>query len=211
MVTINYGEFQPDPRIQQAIERGVDLAEAQGYDVSGLTFHQVPVKNGVPDGAGAQIMDEPRSIAFAVDKTHPNFADFLSQLTVHEINHLEREKYSRIETLEEVLVSEGLAQKAEQVAGFDPADVSLFSSGADRQTTIESVRGEWSRVVVGRAAEQERNYDYYFGRKSELPDGAGYALGLEMVQSYMDGTGATLQQAIQKPASEIADFWRNTL
>lgn len=211
MFNITHDEgIEPDERMHDAIARGVALAQKQGYDVQDITFIVKQPKNKPPLGATAQIMEEDRTIAVGVDPDNPNF-DLVAQLTVHEINHLEREKHSPIETLEEALVSEGLAQMAEQKAGFAPASISLFESPTDRKTTIDSAISDFQTVVIGRNADPAKDYDYYFKDQSELPDYAGYALGLEMVATYMEGTGTTIQEATTKPASEIANYWKNTL
>lgn len=211
MFNIQYDKgLVTDQRIYDAVKRGVILAQEQGYDVEGLFFHVKEASKELAYGAGATILEEGRSIAIAVDKDNPNF-NFLSQLTVHEINHLEREKYSPIETLEEVLVSEGLAQMAEETAGFDLVSISAFQSNDDRKTAIASMTADFNHNVFDGNNNQGKGYDHYFGDKSDLPNHAGYALGLEMVKTFMGATGATIQEATQKPAAHIANYWKQTL
>lgn len=198
-----------DLTIARAIQQGVVLAQQQGYDVEGLSFI---VKNPLKTyeyGASAAIIGD-RQIGVVLDKENPNY-DTLTQLVVHEINHTEREKHSRIETLEETLVSEGLAQKAEQVAGFASLPVSLFQSDEDRNIAINSVKCRFNSLVLGDNRDPVKNYGYYFQGEGELKKYTGYALGLEIVTTYMDTTGATIQEATQAPASEIVSYWKNDI
>jgi len=200
---------EPDERFNDAITRGVALARAQGYDVEGITFIIKKPMKRYPDGATAGIQEEDRTIGMAVDEVSPDF-DLLVPLTVHEINHLEREKHSLIGTLEEVLVSEGLAQMAERKTGLSKTTAAYFQSVTDRETTIGLLKGDFNRPLFGTDKDPERDFDhYFFGGKGGLPKRAGYALGLEIVKSFMDATGKTLQQATKMPASEIVDCWRN--
>lgn len=209
MLDIHYEEgLEPDERMQKTIADGALLASQQGSDIKGLSFYIRKPSKTLPMGAGAGILKGERNIGVAVDASNPNY-DVVSQLMVHEINHLEREKYSSIETLEEVLVSEGLAQAAEEEAGFALLEPSYFKSETDRTTSIKSMSADFGFVVVGERA--EKDYDNYFGVSRNLPDYAGYALGYEMVKLYMMNKGVDLSVATQTPAREIVSYWENSL
>lgn len=209
MLDIHYQEgLAPDERLQKAIARGVYLAEQQGSDIKGLSFYVRKPSKILPMGAGAGPIEGERNIGLAVDASNPNY-DVVSQLMVHEINHLKRERYSPIKTLEEVLVSEGLAQMAEEVAGFELLDVSFFQSSSDRAKIIKTMMSDFGCAVFGE--EKERDYDSYFGVDGVVPDYAGYALGYEMVKLYMQEQGVDLSVATQTPAREIVSYWENSL
>ena len=210
MLKIEYEEgVKADDRYRKAILNGVELAKAQGYEVEDLTFIIKNPTKRYPDGASAGILEGDRLIGLAVDEHSPNF-DLLVPLTVHEINHLEREKHSSIFTLEEVLVSEGLAQMAEVKTGLSKITAAYFKSPEEREIAIKLMADKLDRPLFGKQQDPEQSYDYFFfGDKGGMPDRAGYALGLGIVKSFMEATGDTIQQTTKRPSSEIIEYWKN--
>jgi uncharacterized protein YjaZ len=206
MLDIKFNETAFDQRIYDAVERGVSVAKSQGYDVGGVSFFVKKPSKRLPEGAGAKILEESRNIGLAVDDVNPNYG-YLQQLVVHEINHLEREKHSKIETLQDVLVSEGLAQMAERIAGYRLMPISLFQSEADREETINAMTPDFEKAILGNS--KEADYDEYFGSKGRVRDYAGYAFGLEMVMAYMVETSATLSEATKTPTAHFVNHWQN--
>lgn len=124
-------------------------------------------------------------VVIAVD---PEFADLdrtiseaLFPLLAHELHHIARHREAGFSAnLFEAMVMEGLADHFSiEVAGGDPPPWSVALTSEELEVWIEEAEEDW---LAG-----PYNHDaWFFGASSEIPRWAGYSIGFDLVERYLE-------------------------
>ncbi len=132
--------------------------------------------------------------------------------SAHEINHIVRFAYEPFMpnlTLGKYIVAEGLAEAFGLEIVGDKSLVGPYSSALS-QEQLEAVKPKFKEALY--EPDFNLNRAFIFGDwaaeqwhypKKGIPDYAGYTLGYELIQAYLERTGKTASEATYTPWEEI--------
>ncbi|MGB9153514.1 MAG: DUF2268 domain-containing putative Zn-dependent protease [Alphaproteobacteria bacterium] len=218
--------------IQECIDKGVHDSQQQGVNVGETIFNVVYVP---PNKDNPDFIIDPRVVVGShlvqfkvqpdqIDKKPAFFRSTVERTTTHELNHIERidNNGNKVVTLADALVSEGLAQTAELVAGHKPVPWTQFHSKADAEKYvadalkhIDTTLAEGSNI----GETKYHNYIYWFsGIDPTKPDAqgfdsrfGGYPLGQAIVGRYLIDNQLSMAEMTTKPTREIIEHWKSDI